>query len=363
LKILYLVPDFFGMPGGIARNCRVVAKALTESAALERLDILALHDEPGTPIDRRYLTGNCFTYAGFNGSRVAFSRAAYSAMGHVPYDLLLSAHVNLSPLLFLRRTKAHRATVMHGKEVWRRLSPRRRLPLQWSDSVISVSQFTADRAIRSNGVRPSRVHLLHNCLDPTLARPDVAANGNAAGNAVLTVSRLSRAEFNKGQDVVLKALVDIVPHVPDVQYHIVGEGDLRPNLEALAERLGLTDRVIFHGSVSDEELAAQYAACSVFAMPSTEEGFGFVFLEAMLYGRSIVASTTDAGAEVVGNNEAGLLVDPRDTADVARALRKLLTDKDLQRRLGETGRQRVERLFGYAAFKAKLWQYIADTAS
>ncbi len=114
----------------------------------------------------------------------------------------------------------------------------------------------------------------------------------------------------------------------------------RPPLEALAARLGVSDRVMFPGLVHDRDLPALYAGAAVFVLPSLEEGFGLPALEAMACGAPVVASNRGALPEVVG--DAALIVDPDAEAEIAHALARVLSDAPLARDLGSRGRARAQ---------------------
>ena len=133
---------------------------------------------------------------------------------------------------------------------------------------------------------------------------------------------------------------------------IVGTGPETPALEALVRELGLGDRVAILGHVPFESLVAEYRNADVFCLPSLQEGFGIVFLEAMAAGLPIVACRAAAVPEVVPDGECGILVPPREiqglasTLDVpalASALDRLASDASERTRLGEAGRRRVAR--------------------
>ncbi len=124
---------------------------------------------------------------------------------------------------------------------------------------------------------------------------------------------------------------------------VVGIGPELPRLRRLAARLGLGGRVEFLGHVPFARLAAEYRRARVFCLPSRQEGFGIVFLEAMAAGRPVVAARAAAVAEVVTDGESGTLVAPGDPAAVALELERMLGDSALCDRLGEAGRRRVER--------------------
>src|SRR5258708_31395074 len=114
MKVLYLVPDLFGPPGGIARYCQLVARALTETEGWQ-LDVLALHDRQDTVPDTRYLRGDRWSYHPYGSSRGQFSRSAIAAVMGVQYDLLLSWHVNFTPLLHAAPARKDcRVTFIYG---------------------------------------------------------------------------------------------------------------------------------------------------------------------------------------------------------------------------------------------------------
>jgi glycosyltransferase involved in cell wall biosynthesis len=101
--------------------------------------------------------------------------------------------------------------------------------------------------------------------------------------------------------------------------------------------------VTFLGTIPRRELVDRYRRASVFCLPSRQEGFGIVFLEAMACGKPIVAARAAAVPETVMDGETGLLVDPEDPTALARAIAALLSDPDLRRGMGEAGRRRVEQ--------------------
>ena len=124
---------------------------------------------------------------------------------------------------------------------------------------------------------------------------------------------------------------------------VAGTGPELSRLRRLAVRHGLGDRVEFLGHVPFARLAAEYRRARVFCLPSRQEGFGIVFLEAMAAGLPIVAARAAAVPEVVADGECGTLVPPGDEAALARELGRMLGDAALRERLGEAARRRVER--------------------
>ena len=147
----------------------------------------------------------------------------------------------------------------------------------------------------------------------------------------------------KGVDVLLEALSGL-----NADAVIVGDGPLRPRLEALARELGVSNRVRFLGSVADAELAALYRACHVFVLPSVtrQEAFGVVQLEAMAAGRPVVSTDLGTGVGWVNRHgETGYVVPPRDPVALRDALGRLLADPELQRSMGDAAMRRVRSAF------------------
>jgi len=105
----------------------------------------------------------------------------------------------------------------------------------------------------------------------------------------------------------------------------VGDGSDRERLQAKAAKLGVADRSIFAGYVTESEKLDYYRLADVFVMPSRLEGFGYVFLEALAMERPVIASKVDGSREAVMNGKWGLLVDPADPEDLVAAIRSALT--------------------------------------
>ncbi|SHL21698.1 Glycosyltransferase involved in cell wall bisynthesis [Pseudonocardia thermophila] len=161
-----------------------------------------------------------------------------------------------------------------------------------------------------------------------------------SGDTLLYVGRLDRASAWKGVDVLLRAFASVVAQRPTARLEIVGNGDARPDHEALAVELGIADAVRFAGALHGPQLAAAYAGARALVLPSlTEaESFGMTLVEAMASARPVVGSAVGGIPHVVDDGRTGLLVPPGDVTALAAALVRLLDDPALCARLGEAGR-------------------------
>jgi glycosyltransferase involved in cell wall biosynthesis len=197
------------------------------------------------------------------------------------------------------------------------------------------------------------VHTVLNAIDPTRWDPqtDGAAVRQELGIPldVPLLASVSRLFSWKGQRELLQAFALARREHPDLRLMIVGEdasGPGRPylsELKALAEQLGVSEAVLFTGPRKD--VARVMAACDVFTLPSFEEPFGLVFLEAMAMKRPIVGIDNGGTPEVVEHGKSGLLSAPWDIPALAENIGKLVADAELRRRFGEHGRERVVSFF------------------
>jgi glycosyltransferase involved in cell wall biosynthesis len=144
----------------------------------------------------------------------------------------------------------------------------------------------------------------------------------------------------KRLDLLLAAAELLREEIPALEFRIVGDGPERGRLHALLGEVHLQDTVRWLGNLPADDLAREYNRCDVFCLPSVQEGFGIVFLEAMAAGKPIVAANATAVPEVVPQ---GLLVEPESVDALADGLRRIYRDAALRARLAETGKVAVER--------------------
>jgi phosphatidylinositol alpha-1,6-mannosyltransferase len=167
-------------------------------------------------------------------------------------------------------------------------------------------------------------------------------------------------------DVLIDAAAALVPSFPGLTVAIAGGGRDRDRLAARVRALGAPVRML--GPVSDDDLPRLYGAADVFVMACRDrwfgleqEGFGIVFLEAAACGVAQVAGRSGGADEAVVHGETGLVVDdPSDPGHVAGALRRLLTDDGLRRRMGKAARRRVERGFAWDVLAHRLAAALQD---
>jgi colanic acid/amylovoran biosynthesis glycosyltransferase len=162
------------------------------------------------------------------------------------------------------------------------------------------------------------------------------------GARILYIGRLVP---EKGQAVLLEAIAELVRRGHDVTATLAGEGSLRPELERMAERLGLASRVEFPGAVGQHRLRDLYEAATVFCLPSFAEGVPVVLMEAMAMEVPAISTRITGIPELIEHERGGLLVSPGRADELADALESLLTDTSRYRELAGGGREQVLREF------------------
>jgi phosphatidylinositol alpha-1,6-mannosyltransferase len=168
----------------------------------------------------------------------------------------------------------------------------------------------------------------------------------------LIVGRMSANEAYKGHEELLRVWPRVLERHPRAQLWMVGDGDDRPRLEALAARLGVCSAVTFTGRVDDVELDRRYRACRFFVMPSRHEGFGLVFLEAMRAGKACIGAP-GAAAEIIQDGVTGLIVDPAAHDDLCAAVVRLFDEPAACEAFGRAGAARFRTEFTDARFAAR----------
>ena len=262
-------------------------------------------------------------------------------------DIVFCGHISMAPLcaFIARLTRARLVVQMHGLEAWQRPSKLHRAAVETADLVLCVSRFTRACVLGWAAIAPERVLVLPNTVRAAFAPGDGSTFRTEWGlqgkRVLLTVGRMDVRERYKGHDLVINAIPQLVTAGHDVVYLIVGGGDDQKRLEILARQAGIADRVRFLGAVQLPELIEIYRAADLFVMPSTGEGFGIAFLEAMASGTPAiglgVAGTTDALAD----GDLGVLV-PESNLVVA-LMRALERDKPQPYQLAAATRARFGR--------------------
>lgn len=212
---------------------------------------------------------------------------------------------------------------------------------------IAISTGVRDVLVRG-GVDSSRIDVVHSGVAPLVAR--AAANRDALRDELglqpgeIAVGNVGALTDHKGQRYLIEAAPAVLRAFPQSRFFILGEGELRGDLERRIERLGLGGRVVLVGYVP--QARERLGAFDVYVHPSHLEGLGTAILDAMLAGLPVVATGTGGIPDVVVEGETGLLVPPRDADALARRLIELLGMKEEERRaMADRGRLCAETRF------------------
>jgi glycosyltransferase involved in cell wall biosynthesis len=183
----------------------------------------------------------------------------------------------------------------------------------------------------------ARTIVIYNGVNTTLFTPPPCDDGDPT-QTILSVGRLVPS---KGLELVLRAVAELAGKYPQLLYEIIDDGPERAHLTALARELKIAERVNFHGRQNRQFVAEAMKRCTIFALPSTDEAMGCVYLEAMATARPIIGCRGQGIEEIVRHDENGLLIQPDNQKEMIQALDTLLANASLRKQVGMKARQTI----------------------
>ena len=371
IRFLALFPQLLGH-GGVQEAGRQTALALDELSRRYGFsaEFLSLNDSP--PVCSFVLGGREISIRAFGRSKFSFViavlRAARSLEASGP-RIILAFHPNLAPpasWAAFASPGAKLAVVSHGVDVWQALPASRRRALHRADIALAPSEFTCERLHTVQHVAQEKIRRLPWALSPEVLSladsPEKLTPPPAfpVGRVVLAVGRWAKLERYKGADDLIRAVAQLRSSIGELQLVLVGSGDDLPRLQQLARTSGVSEDVHFFSGISNEALAACYSRAEIFALPSSGEGFGFVFLEAMAFRKPVIAAAAGGATDIVRSEVNGLLVPPGDAQQLAAALTRLLGDNQLREQLGKRGEEIARRELSFSSFFTHLESLLCE---
>ncbi len=372
-RTLVVTNDFPPRVGGIQRTLESICRALPA----EKVSVIAPSCEGSEDFDAAAGFDIVRERSRFVWPTSSFADRVEAEVARTGAQVVLFG--DAFPLALLGPRLASRGTpsvvLAHGFDYWLSTVPVAHGVMKRMTShasrVAGCSEFIS-RRVRTAVPHHVPVSVLYPGADVERFRPDLPTadirerHGLGGGPLIVCVSRLVP---RKGQDVLIRSMRAVQRRVPEAGLLIVGSGPYESKLRALAERAP-TRSVSFVGEVTEEDLPRYYAAGDVFAMPCRTrlaglevEGWGNVFIEAAACGRPVVVGDSGGSREALVHGETGLLVDGSDIEGVADALATLLEDPAYARRLGKTGRARVERHHTWPRVAEQLSGWLSDAAA
>lgn len=285
------------------------------------------------------------------------SKAVFAALSRTwNHDLIFVWHVGLLKLLpFFRLQQCRVVAMLLGIEAWRVQDRLTQKQLDKVDLFLTISDHTWQEFVAIN---PRCIGKPHQTVLLGIGEPVAAITGGDVRErqrpVALMISRLTRGEDYKGHREVILAWPQVLRRTPEAQLWIIGDGDLRSDLEALVSDLKLDGSVKFHGLISETAKQELLEESRCLLMPSRREGFGLVYLEAMRLGRPCLVSTVDAGREVVNPPESGLAANLDDQEELLDAICRLLADGPEWQQWSVQARRRYEENYTAKHFQQRL---------
>ncbi|NOU38268.1 MAG: glycosyltransferase family 4 protein [Ferruginibacter sp.] len=293
-----------------------------------------MHDPKVCAVDNKYFPTEIF--CGYNANKTIFVKDALKAGARS--NIVILSHINLLLVGWLIKKIAPNTTVIllaHGIEIWSTLSKQKMMMLTACNKILSVSSFTNERIQAVHNIPKEKCFVFNNCIDPFLEKPDKKIRNielikryNLKSNDIilLTITRLSEKDRYKGYTQVLKSLVLIVNKNKNIKYILAGSYEVQEKkyVESLIAKYNLQSNVIITGFIKEEELAWHFSLADIYIMPSSKEGFGIVFVEAMYYGVPVIAGNVDGSVDALLQGKLGIIINPEDTNGITTALQKMI---------------------------------------
>ncbi|MFC1719537.1 glycosyltransferase family 4 protein [Pseudomonadota bacterium] len=346
--------------GGTAELSRQALSSLLEmhEKGIIRLVVHVLEGQKSPVGDE--LLDSCKPYLHWHGGNrktfalaLVFTRANLRVLDHVGPARVLG--------LLPKGLRPSYVSFIHGIEIWNHDRPDYFRTAKNAVLLIANSEFTAERTRSVHENLPEiRVCWPGKDKRNQYAIVEGTEPEKIGAHMMLIVGRLDAEQRHKGHDHLLEAMPHILNVVPDAQLVVAGGGDDRARLERKASDLGVLGSVIFTGWVDDANLNRLYSQCALFVMPSEGDGFGIVFLEAMMHSKPCVGLKTGSAAEVFENGKSGILVDREDQEEMATHISHLLLNYTQRAQMGNAAFERYQAVFQGEHYSRRLQTILLD---
>jgi len=220
----------------------------------------------------------------------------------------------------------------------------------WGDAVIAISSAVKDHLTEDFHVPEEKIFLVNNGIDLSefplgdkRTKLVLRSKFHLSGEPVVGI--IARLSDVKGQDILIKAMSDVVKEIPNAKLLIVGEGKKEFVLRKLAEELSLSEHVVFYPTVNKTNEVL--SMLDVFVMPSRQEGLGLSIMEAQASGLCVVASAVGGIPSLIKDGKTGILVESENVNLLAKGIVKALTDKEFSQRMGEESRKFIRENYSH----------------
>jgi glycosyltransferase involved in cell wall biosynthesis len=215
------------------------------------------------------------------------------------------------------------------------------LAMRRAAAIATGSQYAKDRIVELYGIAPDKIEVIHNGLQRTTWMEQVQAQPRGPNDHPVLLS-VGKMYPRKRVELTLQAAALLLSKYPTLEVRIVGDGICWDVLHAEAERLNLGSHVTWLGHIADDAaFAREWRQADLLCHPSSQETFGFVYLEAMTLGVPVVAARAGAAPEVIG--DAGLLAEPNNAEALAAKLDSMLANEAARQTYAERGRRRAKQ--------------------
>ena len=378
MKIIIYTHEFLPFAGGIATYNYELACGLVELGheVLVLAPISGEQDTSDFPFKVVWIENGRFRYLLFR----AFLGLHWAVSDFQPHVILASEHyAHIISSVYSWVSKVTFIPIIHGSEILRQTDRRNLLKryLAWHlnrfyssvRKVICISAYTRSLFIDAFPVLKTEVIVVHNGMrnrfDASIHNGDsirVHWNIPIESTVLLTLARLTP---RKGQDMVIRALPQLLESNPETYYICAGGGEYAEGLENLANDCGVSDHVIFPGRVNEQDKYSYYDSCDMFVMPSREdadgvEGFGLSFLEAWHASKAVLGSTHGGVVEVIDDGQDGVIVDPESIDTIAQVICNLLAEPGRLKAMGEKGYAKAQSRFSDVAMARGILATLGD---
>lgn len=330
VQVHYLKNNLFGHPGQSLMFSLLLIKRILPICRTHKIDIV--HGQSPSSFEYAILRDRKLPYV------VTLHSTSFAEISSYLRIPLRCFHLNIVPNLVVTQPSWAFLTAIEYRR---------------ADKLIAVSEAIAEEAIRYYGLPRNKIHVIHNGVT-------VKNSCNSAENLEHTMLCVGRLVWRKGFKYVIDAITYILPKYPDAKLLIIGDGEDRSFLELYARKLKIENSVRFLGNVTTRTLYDLYSKAMVYVQPSLYEPFSIATLEAMSMGKPVVAARVGGTPEVVIDEETGLLVEPRNSHQLADAVDRIFSDDSLRKKLSRKAIKKVQNKFSWKKVAEKTFELYKD---